>query len=106
MRLNYYETIYIIKPNITEAESIRTIDLYHNFLKNSGAYNIMIQNRGRRHLSYNIYNCYDGIYIQMNYYGNASLITSLQKHLQLDKTIFRHLTLKQKEQQDCNTVYK
>lgn len=95
MKLNSYETIYIIQPDITENQTTKVINNYKNFLEKNGACNILVQNRGRRHLSYNIQNYYDGIYIQMNYNGNSYLIDLLEKSMRFDNNIFRHLTLKQ-----------
>nr|YP_009297661.1 ribosomal protein S6 [Hildenbrandia rivularis]AOM67205.1 ribosomal protein S6 [Hildenbrandia rivularis] len=95
MILNTYETIYIVKPNTTESQTSTIISKYKNFLETNGASNISIQHRGRRHLSYDIKNYYDGVYIQMNYNGNAVLIDSLRKLMRLDSNIFRYLILKQ-----------
>nr|YP_009294153.1 ribosomal protein S6 [Hildenbrandia rubra]AOM67395.1 ribosomal protein S6 [Hildenbrandia rubra] len=95
MMLDPYETIYIIKPNITEKETTKTINTYRKFLQKNGAHNILVQNRGRRHLSYSIKNYYDGIYVQMNYDGNAYLMTLLEKFIRFDANIFRHINLKQ-----------
>lgn len=95
MILNSYETIYIIRPDIIENKNSEIIKKYINIIKDNGAKNILIQNRGRRHLSYNIKNYYDGIYIQMNYNGSGRLINILEKSIKFDNNIIRYLTIKQ-----------
>lgn len=95
--LNFYETIYIIKPDITEDKNYKIITKYINLMKDNGAKNICIQNRGRRHLSYNIKNYYDGVYVQMNYKGNGQLIDMLEKSMRFDNNVIRYLTIKQNE---------
>lgn len=102
---NTYEIIYITKPSITESQVIKTINYYKRFLKRNGAHNILIQHRGRRHLSYNINNYYDGIYIQMNFNGNALLISSLEKFIKLDDNILRYLTIKQNTRKNSEDPY-
>lgn len=93
--LNSYETIYIIKPDITDNKNSEIITQYINILKENGGRNIFIQNRGRRHLSYNIKSYYDGVYVQMNYNGNGQLINILEKSMKFDNNIIRYLTIRQ-----------
>jgi small subunit ribosomal protein S6 len=48
--LNLYETIYIVKPELTEDNLLKIIENYQGILVERGAKNIVTQNRGRRHL--------------------------------------------------------
>nr|YP_010902582.1 ribosomal protein S6 [Hypnea nidulans]WCH54437.1 ribosomal protein S6 [Hypnea nidulans] len=91
-RLNNYETIYILKPDITEDKNLNLVNTYKALINNLGGQNIFIQHRGRRHLSYNINQHYDGIYVQVNYHGNGSLVNNLEKALKLNSSIIRYLT--------------
>nr|YP_009296700.1 ribosomal protein S6 [Apophlaea sinclairii]AOM65840.1 ribosomal protein S6 [Apophlaea sinclairii] len=97
MNTNSYETIYIMKPNLGDNQVTQTINRYKNILKKYGGWNILIQHRGRRHLSYYIQNYYDGIYIQMNYSSNPHLITLLEDFMRLDNKICRYLTIRQNQ---------
>ena len=94
MRLNSYETIYIIKPNLTEKQITQVVNNYKNFLDMYGGINILIQHRGKRHLNYIIDNCSDGIYIQMNYNSTTYLVNSVKKLMLFDQNILRSLTVK------------
>nr|YP_010902382.1 ribosomal protein S6 [Hypnea nidifica]WCH54237.1 ribosomal protein S6 [Hypnea nidifica] len=92
IKLNNYETIYILRPNITEDKNLNLVNTYKALINNLGGQNILIQHRGRRHLSYNINQYYDGIYVQMNYQGNGRLVNNLEKSLRLNNNIIRYLT--------------
>lgn len=94
--LNNYETIYILKPDMTEDVSLNLINKYKLLTKENGGQNIVIQYRGRRHLSYSILQYYDGIYVQMNYSSNGELVKSLEKSMKFNDNILRYLTIKQK----------
>lgn len=94
MRLNSYETIYIIKPNLTEKQITQVVNNYKNFLNTYGGINILIQHRGKRHLNYIIDNYSDGIYVQMNYNGTTYLVNSVKKLMLFDQNILRSLTVK------------
>lgn len=94
MNLNEYEVIYILKPDATEDVNLNLVNYYKLLLKKHGARNIIVQHRGRRHLSYNISNYYDGIYVQMNYQGNGHIIKMIEKSMSFNENILRYLTIK------------
>nr|QCI04854.1 ribosomal protein S6 [Bornetia secundiflora] len=95
MFLNSYETIYIVKPDVTDDMNLSLVNDYKALLMQNGGTNIFVQHRGRRHLSYNITHYYDGIYVQMNYRGNGILVNILEKSMSLNENIIRYLTVKQ-----------
>nr|YP_009395096.1 ribosomal protein S6 [Bryothamnion seaforthii]ARW63864.1 ribosomal protein S6 [Bryothamnion seaforthii] len=95
MLLNNYETIYILKPDVTDNINLSLVNFYKSFLKERGAKNIVVQHRGRRHLSYNVLHYYDGIYVQMNYQANGELIKFLEKSMRFNDNIVRYLTVRQ-----------
>lgn len=95
MSLISYETIYILNPDITEAQNLSLVNYYKTFIQERGGKNIYIQYRGKRHLSYNIKKCYDGIYVQINYQGNGEIITLLHKSMKFNDLIMRYVTVKQ-----------
>lgn len=96
MNLNEYEVIYILKPDTTEDVNLNLVNYYKTLLKKNGASNIIVEHRGRRHLSYNISHYYDGIYVQMNYEGNGVLVKMIEKSMSFNENILRYLTVKQK----------
>ena len=97
MHLNYYETIYILKPDVAEDKNLKIVNEYKKIIKHHGGDNILIQHRGRRHLSYNIKQYYDGIYVQMNYKANGYLVKMLEKSMRFNDNIIRYLTIKQED---------
>lgn len=92
--LNSYETIYILKPDVTDSTNFNLINSYKTLLKQKGGIDIVVQHRGRRHLSYNISHYYDGIYVQMNYLGNGKLVKLFEKSMRLNDNILRYTTVK------------
>lgn len=102
MFLNNYETICILKPDVTESVNLSIVNYYKTFLKIKGGQNVLVQHRGRRHLSYNINQYYDGIYIQINYQANGQLIKLLEKSMRFNNNIVRYLTIKYNSLNDLN----
>lgn len=97
IQLICYETVYILKSDLNEDKTLSIINDYKSMLTNGGAKNIVLQHRGRRHLSYTINDYHDGIYVQVNYEGNGQLVKSFEKSLRFDDNIIRYLTNKQKK---------
>nr|YP_010470989.1 ribosomal protein S6 [Synarthrophyton patena]UVF62818.1 ribosomal protein S6 [Synarthrophyton patena] len=94
MSLNKYEVIYILKPDVTESVNLALVNQYKVLIKKNGGQNILVQHRGRRHLSYNISHYYDGIYVQVNYEGDGYLIKIIEKSMSFNENILRYLTVK------------
>ena len=102
MFLNDYETIYILKPDVVDSFNLSIVNQYKSLLKQKGAKNIVVQHRGRRHLSYNILHYYDGIYVQMNYQASGKLVRFLEKSMSFNDNIMRYLTIQQDIKQSLN----
>lgn len=94
-----YETMYILRPDLGDEQVEQAISKYENLLREQGADNIQIQNRGKRRLAYEIKKHRDGIYIQMNYTGSGKIIAVLERAMRLSEEVIRYLTIKQEEQQ-------
>lgn len=90
-----YETLYILRPDLTDEQVDLAIAKYQNLLKDQGADNIEIQNRGKRRLAYEINRHRDGIYIQVNYTGPGTAIAVLERAMRLSEDVIRYLTIKQ-----------
>jgi len=87
-----YETIYLLKPDLTEDSLLKIIEQYQGILVERGARNIVIENRGRRHLKYPIKRVKDGVYIQMNYDANGEVISLIEKSMKINDSIVRYMT--------------
>lgn len=87
-----YETIYLLKPDLTEDVLLKIVEQYQGILVERGAKNIVIENRGRRHLKYPIRRVKDGVYIQMNYEANGEVINLIEKSMKINDNIIRYMT--------------
>ncbi|MEA5620653.1 30S ribosomal protein S6 [Cronbergia sp. UHCC 0137] len=90
-----YETMYILRPELGEEQVEQAVTKYANFLREQGAENIEIQNRGKRRLAYEIKRHRDGIYIQFNYTAPPTAIAPFERSMRLSEEVIRYLTIKQ-----------
>ena len=89
--IELYEIIYLLKPNFTQQEISTKMEYYQNFLTQQGS-QVMVQNRGKRSLSYPIKGFENANYIQMVYLGNGKIVNTLNQEIKRDETILRNIT--------------
>ena len=91
----YYETMYILRPDIAEDEVTNHIDKYNKLLEESGGKILDSQMRGKRRLAYQIAKHREGIYVQLSHQGDGKHIFKIEKAMRLSEDVIRYLTVKQ-----------
>ena len=91
----YYETMYILRPDIPEEEVINHIENYNKLLEKLGGKIIDSQMRGKRRLAYQIAKHREGIYVQLSHQGNGQHIFKIEKAMRLSEDVIRYMTVKQ-----------
>lgn len=95
--IELYEVIYLLKPNFTQKDITSRIEYYQEFLTQQGS-QVMVQNRGKRSLSYPIKGFESANYIQMVYLGNGNLVKALNKEIKRDESVLRNITTRLPEE--------
>ena len=91
----YYETMYILRPDIPEEEVDNHLKKYSEMLEKSGTEVLDSQMRGKRRLAYPIAKHKEGIYVQLSHKGNGQQVGTLEKAMRLSEDVIRYLTVKQ-----------
>ena len=92
---SYYETMYILRPDIAEDEVTNHIDKYNKLLEEFGGTILDSQMRGKRRLAYQIAKHREGIYVQMSHQGDGQHIFKIEKAMRLSEDVIRYMTVKQ-----------
>ena len=92
---SYYETMYILRPDIAEDEVINHIDKYNKLLEGFGGTILDSQMRGKRRLAYQIAKHREGIYVQLSHRGDGQHIFKIEKAMRLSEDVIRYMTVKQ-----------
>ncbi len=92
---SYYETMYILRPDIAEDEVSNHIDKYNELLKKFGGTILDSQMRGKRRLAYQIAKHREGIYVQLSHQGDGQHIFKIEKAMRLGEDVIRYMTVKQ-----------
>ena len=91
----YYETMYILRPDIAEDEVSNHIDKYNKLLEELGGKVLDSQMRGKRRLAYQIAKHREGIYVQLSHQGDGQHIFKIEKAMRLSEDVIRYMTVKQ-----------
>ncbi len=91
----YYETMYILRPDIPEEEVDNHLKKYSEILEKSGTEVLDNQMRGKRRLAYPIAKHKEGIYVQLSHQGDGQQVGVLERAMRLSEDVIRYLTVKQ-----------
>jgi small subunit ribosomal protein S6 len=98
--INEYETIYVMKPELpTDAmEKVAT-----KITKVIGDYSgsvLLKDDWGKRKLAYQIQKNTRGHYVLINYLATSDVVAEIERHLRIDDTLLRFLTIRLCEDAD------
>ncbi len=91
----YYETMYILRPDIPEEEVESHVTKYSDLVTKAGAEVLDSQMRGKRRLAYTISKHKEGIYVQLSHKGDGQQVKTIEKAMRLSEDVIRYLTVKQ-----------
>ena len=91
----YYETMYILRPDIAEDKVTNHIEKYNKLLEEFGGKILDSQMRGKRRLAYQIANHREGIYVQLSHQGDGQHVFKIEKAMRLSEDVIRYMTVKQ-----------
>ena len=89
----YYETMYILRPDIPEEEVDSHLKKYSDILVESGTEVLDSQMRGKRRLAYPISKHKEGIYVQLSHKGDGQQVALLERAMRLSEDVIRYLTV-------------
>lgn len=92
--LSYYETMYILRPDIAEDAVDSHVNKYRDCILGAEGQVIDTQMRGKRRLAYPINKHTEGIYVQLHHSGNGQQVAVLEQAMGLSDDVIRYLTIK------------
>ena len=102
-RTREYETIFILKPDVTNEVIGATNSKIRGVLEAGGGTLLKIENWGRRKLAYEVKKQLKGIYIFFRYFGNPGLVEEVERNLHLTDSVIRQYSVKIAENVDPAT---
>ncbi len=94
MSLRHYETMFILKPTLTDEEKAKHIENIQNVIKNHEGEVAALDKIGVRELSYEIEKFQRGDYNIIYYKAPAHTVLELERQMRYNEDLLRFMTVK------------
>ena len=91
--MQHYETLFVIKPTLTEEEMRGQIDRVKNIIADNGGELQATDEMGMRKLAYPIEKNERGFYCVVYYKANGETVSELERQLRYNEEMLRFMTV-------------
>ena len=99
-RMRYYETLYIINPNLAEEDYRAVVAKFTDAVEKNKGVVTKVDEWGKKTLAYDIKKFDKGFYVLLQYCGEAGLTAELKRELGLDDRVLKYQTIKLSDDAD------
>jgi len=92
--MNNYETLYVLKPTLTDEETAANIAKIEAILVREGAQILAINNMGMRKLAYPVEKNERGVYTIVYFKAQGTVINELERNLKFNEEVIKYLTVR------------
>ncbi len=92
--MNNYETLYVLKPTLTDEETASNIAKIEEILVKNGAQILATNKMGMRKLAYPVEKNERGVYTIVYFKAVGSVIAELERNLKFNEEVIKYLTVK------------
>ena len=93
--MNNYETVFILTPDLSEAQVKEAVAKFVDILKGEGAEIVNEENWGIKKLAYSINKKTTGFYQFVEFKAQPTVIATLETQFRRDENVLRFLTFRQ-----------
>ncbi len=98
--MNNYETLYVLRPTLTDEEIASNISKIEEVLVKNGAQILATDKIGIRRLAYPVDKNERGIYTIIYYKAAGSVISEFERNLKFNEEVIKYLTVKYTKQKE------
>jgi len=102
--MKYYETLYILSPDLPNEEYDSLAQKFSDVVNRSGGVSVKVSMWGKRLLAYGIQKFDRGFFILFRYCGNSSTVLELVREMRLDERLLKFQTIKLSDDEDPETA--
>jgi small subunit ribosomal protein S6 len=97
MIMRYYETLYLIKPDLSEDEYKDVLSKFTQLIEKNKGIIIKTEEWGKKTLAYAVKKFDKGFYVLLNFCGEPDVLNELSNSFGLDERILKYQTIKLKD---------
>ncbi|UWG97246.1 30S ribosomal protein S6 [Dehalobacter sp. DCM] len=89
-----YENMYIIRPDLDEEAVKANVDKFAEVVTANGGSDLKVDVWGKRRLAYEVKKFNEGVYVLMNFNGEARTVDELERLMKISDAVIRFMTTK------------
>ncbi len=93
-----YESLFILRPSLSDEDASRLIEKMKGVLEKSGATIHKLDNWGKKKLAYEVKRERKGTYVYLQFEAPGAAIGELERSYRLEDSVLKFLTVKQELQ--------
>lgn len=93
-----YEMMYVVKPDLDEEKLAAVVEKFNGMIAANGGEVVTSDKWGKRRLAYEINDYREGIYILVNFKGEAGTAHELDRVMKITDEILRFMIIRKDEQ--------
>ncbi|CAA6802596.1 MAG: SSU ribosomal protein S6p [uncultured Sulfurovum sp.] len=98
--MNNYETLYVLKPTLTDEETAANIAKIEEILVKNGAEILATNKMGMRRLAYPVEKNERGVYTIVYFKAEGTIVNELERNLKFNEEVIKYLTVKYTKQKE------
>jgi len=102
-KLKHYETMFIVKPTLTDEETAAQIDLVKANIEKNGGEICVCEDIGSKQLAYEIEKNKRGYYFLIYFKSPAASILELERNYRINENVIRFIFIKYDGKKDLAT---
>ncbi|HEY2406654.1 MAG TPA: 30S ribosomal protein S6 [Polyangiaceae bacterium] len=99
-----YETIYVLKPDVTRETQERIASRMGEVVGREGGKLTQVDNWGRRQLAYLVQKYRRGVYVYVKYVGGGALVNEFERNLRMLDDVLKYQTVLVRKDVDAATL--
>ena len=102
--MRYYETLYIIKPDLSEEDYRGAVEKFSDLIGKNNGVVTKVDEWGTRTLAYEVKKFNKGSYVLLQYCGEPGITEELKREMTLDDRVIKYQTIKLSDDVDPETL--
>lgn len=103
-RAREYETIYILRPDVSRDAQERVASRVEEVVGKSGGRLTQVESWGRRALAYPVSKHKRGVYVYLKYVGGGAVVNEIERNLRMLDEVLKYQTVKTTEELDLASL--
>ena len=104
MKYKYYETLYILSPDLPNEEYDSLAQKFSDVVDRNGGVSVKVSMWGKRALAYEIEKFDRGFFILFRYCGISSTVFELAREMRIDERVLKFQTIKLSDDENPETA--